>query len=131
MEHSHPNQIKRATSLPTRQLLSLLAIALLLNLVRAPKEIVHGQVYAEEATTYLKYAWNANPFAALLAPHMGYYSLFNNVITVVAARILPLSMAAYLFVWCALAVRMLAAYLVITSEYLQDFRGRLFTRRAG
>jgi hypothetical protein len=129
MDHSHPNQIKRAT-LPTWQLLSLLAVALLLNLARAPKEIVHGQVYAEEGTTYLKYAWNANPLGALLAPHMGYYSLFNNVITVVAARILPLSMAAYLFVWCALAVRMLAAYLVITSEYLQDFRGRLFTMLA-
>lgn len=129
MEHRPPNQIKRAT-LPTWQLLSLLALALLLNLARAPKEIVHGQVYAEEGTTYLKYAWNADPFVALTAPHMGYYSLFNNVITVVAARILPLSMAAYLFVWCALAVRILAAYLIITCEYLQDFRGRLLTMLA-
>jgi hypothetical protein len=61
---------------------------------------------------------------------MGYYSLFNNVVTVVAARMLPLSMAAYLFVWCALAVRILAAYLVITCEYLQDFRGRLLAMLA-
>lgn len=129
MQHSHPNQIKRPT-LPTWQLLSLLAVALLLNLARMPKEIVHGQVYAEEGTTYLKYAWNADPFVALSAPHMGYYSLFNNVITVVAARMLPLPMAAYLFVWCALAIRILAAYLVITSEYLHDFRERLLAMLA-
>jgi hypothetical protein len=105
--------------------MSLMALAFLVNYLRSPKELLNGQVWAEEGTTYLRYAWNAGPIRAFFAPHMGYYSLLDNAMTVIAARLLPLSAAAYLFSWTALSVRLLASYLIVTSQYLVNFRSRI------
>ena len=115
----------RYVRLGNRQLCLLLLLALIVCAARAPKELLNGQVYAEEGTTYLRFAWNARPVDALFAPHEGYYSLLNNIATFIAARLLPLSLAAWLFVWTALAVRLLVAYLIITSEYLTSLPGRM------
>src|SRR5882757_10650859 len=104
-----------------------MALAFLVIYLKSPGELLHGQVYAEEGTTYLRYAWNADPIRAFFAPHMGYYSLLDNAITLIAARLLPLSAAAYLFSWSALSVRLLASYLIVTSEHLTTFRSRLVT----
>jgi hypothetical protein len=79
-----------ASQPPTgRQVVLLLIAAFVILLARAPRLLLEGRIYAEEGTTYLRYAWNATPLRALLAPHQGYYSLLDNVPALIAARVLP------------------------------------------
>ncbi len=78
--------------------------------------MLHGRILAEEGTTYLRYAWDATPLHALLAPHQGYYSLLDNLCALIAARLLPLSAAALFFTWTAVAVQLLLLFLAIECE---------------
>jgi hypothetical protein len=102
----------------------LLIGALAILFARAPRLLLEGRVYAEEGTTYLRYAWNAAPLRALLAPHQGYYSLLDNLSALIAARVLPLSAAALFFSWVAAAVQLLLVFLVIECEALRTARER-------
>ena len=107
-----------------RQVALLLIAAFAILFARAPRLLLEGRVYAEEGTTYLRYAWNATPLRALLAPHQGYYSLLDNVPALIAARLLPLSAAALFFSWIAAAVQLLLLFLVIQCEALRTTRER-------
>lgn len=102
-----------------RQVGALLLVALVLLFCRAPRLLLQGRVVAEEGTTYLRYAWNATPLRALLAPHQGYYSLLDNLCALIAARLLPLSATALFFTWTAAAVQLLLLYLAIECEVLR------------
>lgn len=102
---------------PTRrQLGALLAVALLVLFCRLPRLLLEGHIVAEEGTTYLRYAWDATPLRALLAPHQGYYSLLDNLAALIAARLLPLSAAALFFTWTAAAVQLLLIGLAVQCE---------------
>ena len=94
----------------------ILLAAVIVVLLRAPRLLFSGRVYAEEGTVYLQSAWNEPAGHALLAPHQGYYSLIDNLSSVLAARVLPLSWAASLFTLTALLLFLLTVYLVITCE---------------
>jgi hypothetical protein len=107
-----------------RQVALLLIGALAVLFARAPRLLLEGRVYAEEGTTYLRYAWNATPLRALLAPHQGYYSLLDNLCALIAARLLPLSAIALFFSWVAAAVQLLLIFLAIECEALHTFRQR-------
>lgn len=85
-------------------------------LLRTPFEVIHGMVEGEEGTTYLRYAWDTPVLRALFAPHQGYYSFFTNVCGIIAARVLPLQFAGYLFVFGELAVHMLLACMLVQCE---------------
>jgi hypothetical protein len=95
--------------------LSLL-VALLVLFARLPRLLLQGRVYAEEGTTYLRYAWNATPLRAMLAPHQGYYSPLDNLCALIAARLLPLSATALFFTWTAAAIQLLLIFLTIECE---------------
>jgi hypothetical protein len=97
----------------------LLTVALLVLFFRLPRLLLQGRVYAEEGTTYLRYAWNATPLRALLAPHQGYYSLLDNLAALIAARLLPLSATALFFTWIAAAVQLLLIFLTVECEVLR------------
>jgi hypothetical protein len=99
-----------------RQVALFLLVALMVLFARLPRLLLQGRVYAEEGTTYLRYAWNATPLRALLAPHQGYYSLLDNLAALIAARLLPLSAAALFFTWTAAAVQLLLIFLAIQCE---------------
>ncbi len=99
-----------------RELAALLAVALLMLFCRLPRLLLQGRVLAEEGTTYLRYAWDATPLRAMLAPHQGYYSLLDNLCALIAARLLPLSAAALFFTWTAMAVQLLLLFLVVECE---------------
>ena len=102
---------------PTRRQVALfLFVALLVLFGRLPRLLLQGRVYAEEGTTYLRYAWNATPLRALLAPHQGYYSLLDNLTALVAARLLPLSVTALFFTWIAAAIQLLLLFLAVECE---------------
>jgi len=102
---------------PTRRQLALfLLVGLLVLFCRLPRLLLQGRVFAEEGTTYLRYAWNATPLRAFLAPHQGYYSLLDNLVALVAARLLPLSATALFFTWIAAAVQLLLLFLAVECE---------------
>lgn len=110
-----------AWHLPTqRQVGLLLSVALLVLFCRLPRLLLEGRVYAEEGTTYLRYAWNSTPLRAMLAPHQGYYSLLDNLTALIAARLLPLSAAALFFTWTAAAVQLLLIFLAIECEVFRS-----------
>jgi hypothetical protein len=99
-----------------RQVALFLLAGLLVLFCRLPRLLLQGRVYAEEGTTYLRYAWNATPLRALLAPHQGYYSLLDNLAALIAARLLPLSAAALFFTWIAAAVQLVLLLLAVECE---------------
>jgi hypothetical protein len=113
-----------------RQVGLILGLALLLMLCRTPRILLEGRVFAEEGTTYLRYAWNATPLRALLAPHQGYYSLLDNVCALLAARVLPLSAAGLFFAWMAAAVQLLVVYLAVECEAFRTGTERLLAMLA-
>lgn len=90
--------------------------ALLFLCLRTPYEFLHGVVYDEEGTVYLRYAWDATISRALFAPHQGYYSLFANVCGVLAAHVVPIAQAAHFLFGAELAVQMLMVWMVVECE---------------
>src|ERR1035437_3632760 len=88
-----PPKIEQRTTVRRYWLLYLGALAYLC--LRTPYELIHGFVYDEEASVYLRYAWDARAWRALIAPHQGYYALLANVCGLIAARVLPLGQAGH------------------------------------
>jgi hypothetical protein len=92
--------------------------ALLYLCLRTPYELLHGFVYDEEGSVYLRYAWDASLGRALVAPHQGYYALFPNVCGLIAARALPLEQAGHFLFGAEIAVQMLLVYMLVQCESL-------------
>ena len=107
-----------------RQVTLFLLAGLLVLLCRLPRLLLQGRVYAEEGTTYLRYAWNATPLRAFLAPHQGYYSLLDNLCALIAARLLPLSATALFFTWTAAVIQLLLLFLAVECEVFRTSRER-------
>ena len=92
--------------------------ALMYLCLRTPYELLHGFVYDEEGSVYLRYAWDASLWRALIAPHQGYYALFPNVCGLIAARALPLEQAGHFLFGAEIAVQMLLVYMLVQCESL-------------
>ena len=112
--HAHAPKLNEQPA--TQSTWWLMAGALLFLCLRTPYEFLHGFVYDEEGTVYLRYAWEATVGHALLAPHQGYYSLFANVCGVVAARVLPLEQAGHFLFGAEIAVQLLMVGMVVECE---------------
>jgi hypothetical protein len=95
---------------------TILAASLVFLLLRTPSALLHGYLFAEEGTVYLRYAWDAPIMRALLAPHQSYYSLYPNVCGVIAARLLQPEAAALFFAWSALAIQLLLVVVLLRCE---------------
>lgn len=90
--------------------------ALVFFILRTPWPVLHGLIMGEEGTVYLRYAWDTPWLRALFAPHQGYYSLFPNVIGILAARVFPLEAAGYLCVYAELGVQLLLVHIIVECE---------------
>jgi hypothetical protein len=99
-----------------KQKIFLLAVYALCVALRSPALMIHGRIFAEEGPVYLRYAWIHRSIHALLAPHLGYYSLWPNLCAILAARIFPLSDAAIVLTWCAFLAQLLTAWLIVECE---------------
>ena len=86
----------------------------------SPSLLLHGRVFAEEGSEYFQYAWDAPWLTALLARHMGYYSLLMNGTTVTAAHLIPLESVGFFFTSAALRVLLLAVYLAAPCEMFRS-----------
>jgi hypothetical protein len=92
----------------------VLALAVLLILGRAPQLILAPRLWAEEGTIYFAYASGHPWFQALVHPHLGYFALWPNLATVLAAQV-PLLWAPAVTTGCALLVQLLPPTLIATS----------------
>src|ERR1700761_944839 len=101
----------------------LLAVYALCVALRSPALMIHGRIFAEEGSVYLRYAW-IHPMRALLAPHLGYYSLWSNVCGIVAACVFPLSHAAIVLTWCAFVAQLLTPFLIVEREAFESLKSK-------
>ncbi len=90
------------------------AIITILVLTRIPDLILSPRLWAEEATVYFSYAYHHHWLDALLQPHLGYYSLFNNLVAV-SAQLPPLPYAAYVTTLVSLFIQLLPYVMVLTG----------------
>jgi len=98
--------------------------ALLVVLLRSPILLLHGRVFAEEATVYLQQAWDARPLQTMLAVREGYFSLLMNGFTLLGAKLVPLEWVAVTYTFGALCVLMLTVYLALVCESFTTPRAR-------
>ncbi|MGI4854062.1 MAG: hypothetical protein ACRYF4_08485 [Janthinobacterium lividum] len=98
------------------QIAWLLTTAFLFLVLSTPLNLLHGFLFAEEGTTYLRYARLARPMQALLAPHQQYFALFPNALALLVGRMLPLSWAAVCSAWLVLLVHLWLLYMVAQCE---------------
>lgn len=118
--------LSAASSTPSAlELAALLTVAFVAWFLRAPRVLFEGRVLLEEGCTYLRYAWDVPVLRALVAPHQGYYSLLPNLVSIAAARLIPLRYAGLLFAWAGVLAQLGVAAIVVTLEVFSTSRMRL------
>lgn len=88
------------------------AVFAYLTLWRVPEQLFVPALYLEQASVYYKFAFEHSWIDAVLAPHQGYYSLWTNLVTLVAARYFPMEDAPYVVMAGGAMVGALLAALV-------------------
>lgn len=113
-------RVSSASSAPPDQ--SSAGPALLLLFIgafaRCPPILLHGRIWAEESIVFLATGWNHPFLQVLLAPHFGYYSVWDNLLAAIATHWLPLQFAALLFSWSAVLILLLTGYFIYRAEFL-------------
>jgi hypothetical protein len=103
---------------------ALLAIYSVLVALRYPWLLLHGRLWAEEGTVYLRSAWSGTVASSLFASHLGYLAIWTNMSALLAARVFPLPYAAVIMTWCAFLIQILAGYLLVQCELLKTNASR-------
>lgn len=88
----------------------------LVMVFREPGFFLHPQLWAEEGSVYFQYAYQHSWGDALLAPHLGYYSLFTNLSSLVAAKLLPLDAVPLFFVLVSMLIQLIPFLLILGSS---------------
>ena len=81
--------------------------------LRYPRYLTEPRFWAEEGKVYFAYAYNHGWLDSLIAPHQGYYSLYPNLSTLLAARLVPLEYAPHVTTLMALFVQILPFHIVL------------------
>ena len=119
-------RLSDADALPfNKQVLLLALTGLGVLLLATPMPLLRGILFCEESTTYLRFAREAAPIAAILAPHQGYYSLVPNVATLLAAHFIGLMYIPVFLAWASLLVHATNAWLAATAEVFRTVTQRL------
>lgn len=92
--------------------LALMAAVLMLIYYRAPILLTEGRFWAEEAYIYFNFAISYPWQDVILLPHLGYYSLFSNVTSLIAAYAVPLEYSPLVTTYAALLVQLIPAWLI-------------------
>ena len=96
--------------------ISLLVWAIMLIIIREPKLLTHPRFWAEEGSTYFKFATQHTFLEALLAPHIDYYSLVPNFATALA-NLFPLKSAPLVCTIIALFMQMIPVFVLIFGKF--------------
>lgn len=114
------------TRYPTAVMVGVLAFSVLMVAWRLPLLIVSPRFWSEEGTIYFEYALHHPWWQTLTAPHLGYYSLIDNVVTW-AATFVPLLHAPKVTLLVSFAVQVLPVALIMGSRspYLAPLQRRI------
>jgi len=105
------------------KMLMLTAYGFLIAL-RYPWLLLHGRLWIEDGTVYLRAGWADSFSTALFSPHLGYYALWPNAVGLVAGRWIPLPLAALFMTWCAFLIQLLAGYCFVQCEAFATVRAK-------
>jgi len=94
-------------------LVSVLVIAL--NILRCPELLVHPRFFAEEGATYFSGAFQQSFLANIFSAHFGYYTLYNQIATSLAAMA-PLEFAPLVTTWLSFFVQIGISLYVLWGE---------------
>jgi len=103
---------------------AVLLFTLALIVWRAPNLFAYPRIWAEEGAVYLSYAINHGWWQTLIASHQGYYSLWPNLATLMAAKLVPLHHAAVITTLFAFLGQLIPLALALWGK------GRLWSRPA-
>ncbi|MFX0543363.1 hypothetical protein ACEWPM_016860 [Roseovarius sp. S4756] len=93
----------------------IVAIVVLVIFLRAPNLFYDPRFWAEEAFVYYATAHKLAGFEALLAPHMGYYSLWSNMAGYLAS-LLPMAQAPYATLLMSLLAQLIPVALILAAR---------------
>ena len=113
---------KHSETVSTGQKGILLLLFSLLVALRDPWLLLHGRLWAEEGTVYLRNAWSSDLPATLFSAHLGYYALWPNFCSLLAAHVFPLQYAALVDTWCSFFIQVFAGYLILQCEAFSTVR---------
>ena len=117
---------KHSETVSTGQKAVLLLLYSLLVALRDPWLLLHGRLWAEEGTVYLRSAWSSSISATLFSPHLGYYALWPNFCSLLAAHVFPLPCAALVDTWCSFFIQVFAGCLILQCEAFSTVRIKSF-----
>lgn len=85
----------------------LLIVLGFLIFFREPGLFLDPRLWAEEGSLYFQYAYHHPWYESLFIPHLGYYSLFTNLASVIAAKLINLEWVAYFLMLASLFVQLI------------------------
>lgn len=107
--------------------IGLFFLAMVLIVCREKVYFLSPRFWAEEGVIFFSYARQHGVLATLLRPHLGYYSLFANLASIMAVRLAPLEFAPMVTTVLSLAVQCLPIALVVFGRcpYWQGLGGKV------
>lgn len=90
-----------------------IGVSLFLLLGRIPGQWFTPSLFLEDGTIYYHYAFEHGWLDALLAQHLGYYAFWPNVVSLVAAKWVPIEQAPYVILLGALAMWLLVGAMIL------------------
>lgn len=104
-------------ALEKRKLLLLLSVAVVvLNVGRCPELLVNPRFFAEEGATYFSSAYQLSFITNLFSAHFGYYTLYNQLATSLAALV-PLEYAPLVTTLLSLLVQTGVSFFVLWGNF--------------
>ncbi|RKY06136.1 MAG: hypothetical protein DRP65_12150 [Planctomycetota bacterium] len=80
--------------------------------------LTDARFWAEEGKLYFAYAFSHSIWETLFKAHLGYYSLFNNISMILAAKTVPLEYASLVATLCALLIQLIPIMIIIWGKSL-------------
>jgi hypothetical protein len=109
--------------------LSFLFLGVLVMFFRAPSFFFEPRFWGEEGIIYFSNAFNNPWYKALFTPHLGYFSLFNNIASMLAANIVQLKYAPLITTLLAFVVQVIPLAIVLWSQ--TELWGSAFKKAVG
>jgi hypothetical protein len=81
----------------------VLLLVSILSFLREPKFFIAPRLWAEEGMIYLQSALNIGILESIFLPHLGYYSLVNNITVALGLSLVGLTNIAYFTTWTSFA----------------------------
>ena len=91
----------------------VLVLCIFIMYIRMPLLFLQPRFWAEEGLIYFSYAFHHSWYKALLTPHYSYYSLFNNIASILAANIVPLQYAPCVTTYLAFFVQLIPFAIIL------------------